>query len=394
MPFKVVRNDIIKMKVDAIVNPTNKYLRGTGGVDGAIRKAAGKELEDKCRQLNGCEVGKAKITKGYKLPCKYIIHTAGPLWNGGNENEEQLLLSCYRSSMELAMEYKISSIAFPLISSGHFLFPKKIALYVACKALKQLTTDDITIYLVIYDKETLKIGEEIFDSIEYVIDDSSVKSEKKSVHTVSSMYVENEIALYKKRMLEYETEITTLYEKISANTMRMVMINGIYKDFNHDVVLNNFIAEVERINDNIKKCMQDKIDKISEFTHEIESIDNAQKTLYIQNTDMSFSDLLIHLIDEKGMKDSDVYKAANITKQTFSKIRSNKDYHPKKQVAIALALALRLNLEETQRFIGTAGYVLSNSIKYDMIIKNCILSEEYDIVKINLILMKVLGCSL
>lgn len=394
MPFKVVRNDIIKMKVDAIVNPTNKYLRGTGGVDGAIRKAAGKELEDKCRQLNGCEVGKAKITKGYKLPCKYIIHTAGPLWNGGNENEEQLLLSCYRSSMELAMEYKISSIAFPLISSGHFLFPKKIALDVACKALKQLTTDDITIYLVIYDKETLEIGEEIFDSIEYVIDDSSVKSEKKSVHTVSSMYVENEIALYKKRMLEYETEITTLYEKISANTMRMVMINGIYKDFNHDVVLNNFIAEVERINDNIKKCMQDKIDKISEFTHEIESIDNAQKTLYIQNTDMSFSDLLIHLIDEKGMKDSDVYKAANITKQTFSKIRSNKDYHPKKQVAIALALALRLNLEETQRFIGTAGYVLSNSIKYDMIIKNCILSEEYDIVKINLILMKVLGCSL
>lgn len=394
MPFKVVRNDIIKMKVDAIVNPTNKYLRGTGGVDGAIRKAAGKELEDKCRQLNGCEVGKAKITKGYKLPCKYIIHTAGPLWNGGNENEEQLLLSCYRSSMELAMEYKISSIAFPLISSGHFLFPKKIALDVACKALKQLTTDDITIYLVIYDKETLEIGEEIFDSIEYVIDDSSVKSEKKSVHIVSSMYVENEIALYKKRMLEYETEITTLYEKISANTMRMVMINGIYKDFNHDVVLNNFIAEVERINDNIKKCMQDKIDKISEFTHEIESIDNAQKTLYIQNTDMSFSDLLIHLIDEKGMKDSDVYKAANITKQTFSKIRSNKDYHPKKQVAIALALALRLNLEETQRFIGTAGYVLSNSIKYDMIIKNCILSEEYDIVKINLILMKVLGCSL
>lgn len=394
MPFKVVRNDIIKMKVDAIVNSTNKYLRGTSGVDGAIRRAAGKELEDECRQLNGCEVGKAKITKGYKLPCKYIIHTVGPLWNGGNENEEQLLLSCYRSSMELAREYKISSIAFPLISSGHFLFPKKIALDVACKALKQLTTDDITIYLVIYDKETLEIGTEIFNSIEYMIDDSSVKSEKKSVHTVSSMYVENEIALYKKRMLEYETEITTLYEKISADTMRMVMINGIYKDFNHDVVLNNFIVKVKQINDNIKKCMQDKIDKISEFTHEIESIDKAQKTLYIQNTDMSFSDLLIHLIDEKGMKDSDVYKAANITKQTFSKIRSNKDYHPKKQVAIALALALRLNLEETQRFIGTAGYVLSNSIKYDIIIKNCILSEEYDIVKVNLILMKILGCSL
>ena len=368
MPFRVVRNDITKMKVDAIVNPTNRYLKGTAGVDGAVHRAAGKELDDECSTLNGCEVGEAKITNAYKLPCKYIIHTVGPIWNGGTENEEQLLFNCYKNSMELAKGYRLSSIAFPLISSGHFAFPKKIALNVACEALSSLTTDSMTIYLVIYDKESLELGTEMLDSIEHLIDDKYVestlgtKNDKMRVSLADSKNFENEIVLYEERMLEYEFALENLCEKISADTMRMIMISRIYRDFSPIVDLKEFVSKAKQAKDTFQRNMQEKIDRMNETVHEIEEIDKKQKILYIQNTDMSFSEFLLHLIDEKRMEDSDVYKAANISKQTFSKIRYNKDYHPKKEVAVAFALALKLNLEETQKLLGTAGYILSDSI--------------------------------
>lgn len=398
MPFRVVRNDITKMKVDAIVNPTNRYLKGTAGVDGAIHRAAGKELDDECSTLNGCEVGEAKITNAYKLPCKYIIHTVGPIWNGGTENEEQLLFNCYKNSMELAKGYGLSSIAFPLISSGHFAFPKKIALSVACEALSSLTTtDSMTIYLVIYDKESLELGVEMLDSIEYLIDDKyvestlSTKNDKMRVSLADSNNFENAMTLYEERMSEYESVLENLCEKISSDTMRMIMISRIYRDFSPIVDLKKFINKAEQANDTFQRNMQEKIDIMNETVHEIEEIDKKQKILYIQNTGMSFSEFLLHLIDERQMEDSDVYKAANISKQTFSKIRYNKDYHPKKEVAVAFALALKLNLEETQKLLGTAGYILSDSIQYDVIIKSCILKGEYNNVKVSLILMKYLG---
>lgn len=398
MPFRVVRNDITKMKVDAIVNPTNRYLKGSAGVDGAVHRTAGKELDDECSTLNGCEVGEAKITNAYKLPCKYIIHTVGPIWNGGTENEEQLLFNCYKNSIELAKAYKLSSIAFPLISAGYFAFPKKIALNVACEALSSLTTDDsMTIYLVIYDKESLEVGAEMLDDIEHLIDDRyvelshGIRNNKIRNSLADSMNFTNEIALYEKRMSEYESGLVSLCEKISSDTMRMIIISGIYRDFNTIGDLKEFVNKAKQINDTFQRNMQEKIDRMNETVHEIEEIDKRQNILYIQNTDMGFSEFLLNLIDEKQMEDSAVYKAANISKQTFSKIRYNKDYHPKKEVAVAFALALKLNLEETQKLLGTAGYILSDSIQYDVIIKSCILKGEYNIVKVSLILMKYLG---
>lgn len=397
MPFRVVRNDITKMKVDAIVNPTNRYLKGCSGVDGAVHRAAGKELDNECSTLNGCEVGEAKITNAYKLPCRYIIHTVGPIWNGGTENEEQLLFNCYKNSVELAKGYGLSSVAFPVISSGHFAFPKKIALNIACEALSSLTTDSMTIYLVIYDKESLELSSEISDDIECLIDDKyveafpGIRNNKMRNSLADSINFQNEIIQYKKRMSEYESELENLCEKINSETMRMIMISGIYRDFNTIIDLKEFVDTAKKLNDTFQKNMQEKINKMNETVHEIEEIDKRQKTLYVQNTSISFSEFLLYLIDEKQMKDSDIYKAANISKQTFSKIRYNKDYHPKKEVAVALALALKLNLEETQKLLGTAGYVLSDSIQYDVIIKNCILKGEYNNVKISLILMKYLG---
>lgn len=171
MPIKIIRQDITKLKVDAIVNTTNPSLDATGGLDHYIHQLAGKELDVECRRIGKLKVGQACLTSGYKL-CKYIIHTASPVWNIQNKNNEALLKSCYLSSLMLANEYKLKSIAFPLISSGTNQFPKELALQVAMHSIVSFLTDhEMMVYLVVYDRNSYKISSELFDSIEAYIDD-------------------------------------------------------------------------------------------------------------------------------------------------------------------------------------------------------------------------------
>ena len=320
MPLEIVRNDITKMSVDAIVNAAKESLLGGGGVDGCIHRAAGPELLQECRTLGGCRTGEAKITGAYRLPCKYVIHTVGPVWNGGEYGEREQLASCYRTSLALAKEHCCETVAFPLISSGIFGYPKDQALRVAVDTIGEfLLHNDMTVYIVIFSRTAYQISSKLFADIAEYVDDHYVDA-----HTDSQRE-----RLRRMSVLESRT--------LSADAAAAPMAVG---------GLDSLLAHL----------------------------------------DAGFSETLLKLIDRSGKKDAEVYKKANVDRKLFSKIRNNPDYKPSKPTAVAFAIALELSLPETRDLIARAGYALSPSSKFDVIIEYFIMQRDYDIFKINEVL--------
>lgn len=336
MPLQIVRNDITKMKVDAIVNAANSSLLGGGGVDGCIHRAAGPELLAECRTLGGCKTGSAKITGAYQLPCKYVIYAVGPRWLGGKHGERDQLISCYRTSLALAKEAKCETVAFPLISSGVYGYPKDQALRVAIDTISEfLLENDMTVFLVIFDKKAYRISEKLFADIEEYIDDHYV-----DVHT-------DDISERLRRMNAFRDEAVFSEESVYDEA------------------------------DDAFELIQPLAPMAVAAPKEI-SLDDALKQI-----DESFSEMLLRKIDESGMTDAQCYKKANIDRKLFSKIRSDKLYKPSKPTVIAFAIALEMPLNETKDMLMKAGFALSHSNKFDIIIEFFIENGNYNIFEIN-----------
>ncbi len=247
MPLQIVRNDITTMKVDAIVNAANESLLGGGGVDGAIHRAAGPQLLEECRTLGGCKTGQAKITKGYRLPARYVIHTVGPVWQGGSHGEKSLLVSAYRSSLELAAAHHCESMAFPLISSGVYGYPKDQALQVAVDTIRSfLQSHDLTVYLVIFDRAAYTIGGKLFQEIAAYIDDryveahtSPYESERRRMAAASAPMSAPAPAMFGSLLGELDQALGQLDESFSQMLLRKIDESGMtdaqcYKKANID----------------------------------------------------------------------------------------------------------------------------------------------------------------
>lgn len=354
MPLTIVRQDITKIKCDAIVNPTNCTLVPGGGVDAAIHKGAGPRLLRALRKLGGCEVGQAVITSAFDLPCRYIIHTVGPIWKGGNTGERALLESCYLKSLSLAQKKGCQSVAFPLISSGTNGFPKDRVLRIASEVIGEfLSENEMTVYLVVFDKTSYELSESLNRGVTEFIDDRYEEA-----------FWTSHIFCNSRSLPDVDNEATVEREKKTKSESK-----GVFRAF-------------PKADTAEKSFREERVDPACEMGF---ALPQSKQTLddMLRAMDKGFAETLFDYIDAKGMSDVECYKRANIDRKTFSKIKCSKNYKPSKATVLSFAIALRLTIEETNHLLNTVGMSLSKSSKFDVIIEYFILNGKYDIFEIN-----------
>ena len=347
MPLQIIRQDITKMRVDAIVNTTNEEMVGYSGVDLAVHEGAGPLLDAECAKIAPLGLGTAKITKGYNLDAKYIIHTSGPVWHGGLVGESIILKSCYIESLKLAVANGCSSVAFPLISSGTYGYPKDQVLKFAIQVITEFLFDhELMVYICVFDRTSYEFSKKLFAEIREIIDDDYVEDcEDKEFADVRAF------------------EATVFAEEMCRD----------------------------------QECSDAALKMMAPCKAKTSSVAGQSLHEYMKAMDKSFAYKLFDLIDERGMTDVECYKKANVDKKTFSKIKCNpQTYKPSKQTAVAFAIALKLDLDETQDLLASAGLTLSRSFTFDKIIRYFIQKEVYDIFEINEALFEfdqvLLGC--
>ncbi len=332
MPFAIVRNDITKMATDAIVCPASHDLQPGGGAEAAIHHAAGRGLKAECRRLGGCVQGRTVVTKGYDLACRYIIHTVAPVWQDGHHEEENILRICYKRCLYRAKELECRSIAFPLLAAGSCGFPVEKAMEIALDEIRQfLAAEEMHIFLVLFDKAACTAGTERFRDLQSYITEREVQTTSKRFARKTPLFSAG----------TRSQEICADYCAAASTEMSSEAPNV------HAFQASSSLAEM------------------------------------VRRRDASFSQTLLQLIDEKGMTDVETYKKANIDRKLFSKIRSDVNYKPKKQTVLAFAIALELDIDETSMLLKRAGFVLSDSIKFDLIVRYFIERKRYDIFEIN-----------
>ena len=335
MPFEIVRNDITNMQVDAIVNAASRYPRVNAGVDGAIHQKAGAQLLKAREEIGYIPPGTAAVTPGFRLDAKFVIHAATPIWETGENREPELLRQAYDMCLDLALEKGCQSIAFPLLATGNHGFPKDKALQIALSAFSEfLLRSDMQIYLVVFGKDSYQLSRKLVDNITSYIDQHYVDA----------------------------------YEKATGMQRRRAPYQGMSRNMPEDEMAAMPMPSAQK-----SACAPapKKSFSLKEF---------------LKKKDAGFTQTLLELIQKRGCKNSAVYKKANISKQHFSKLINDPEAKPSKATAVALALALELDVAQTNDLIGRAGFTLSNSSKFDVIIRYFIEQRNFNIVEINLAL--------
>lgn len=388
MPFTIERNDLASVSADAIVVAANEDLQITGGVGEAVAKAAGfTNVQEACNAIGHCPTGSAVATPAFDLPAKVIIHAVGPIWQGGSQNEVALLRDVYDAALSCAAENNAHSIALPLLSVGIYGFPADISLSVAQNAIHDyLDSHDTEIRLVLFDRTALQAGLSSYDRIAEYIDD---------------VYVDKQLDARKKaRRTEtlsdaFLAAAGTAYGALSASPSAVsptaaspsaAILSSLFSSRKD--------TEKETSEDLEGADTQDSVEAVYEgpltenynyeesLARETPSKSSSLSDL-LDSLDASFSTTLLALIDTKGMTDAQVYKRANMSRQLFSKIRSDTFYKPTKKTVLALAIALELDLSTTEDLLRRAGFALSHSNKADIIVEYFIKNNQFDIFEIN-----------
>lgn len=339
MPFKIIRNDITKVSADVIVNTANPKPVVGGGTDRAIYEAAGKKkLLLERQKIGSIERGEIAVTSAFDLKAKYIIHTVGPEWTDGSHHEFDILTMCYTNSLSKAIELGCDSIAFPLISTGVYGFPKDKALQIAVTVFsKFLLENDISILLVVFDKKSFQLSGKIVGTIDSYIDANYVKQKQSAEYSRGS--------------------------RIFTRDAEPQIDESIYEDEDFDESI-NMMPEALMLMPSI-------------------SFDDM-----INHIGPSFHDRLFELIDQTGIDNKDVWKLANLDRKHFSKIQCDANYHPKKKTVMALCIALKLDLEQSKDLLARADWAFSPNSKVDLIVQKAIVDKQYDIIQLNLVLFK------
>ena len=338
MPFLMIRNDITKVAADAIVNPANRNLLQGSGTSRAIYQAAGEqELTAACEAIGRCDLGRAVCTPAFGLSAKYVFHAVCPAWHGGGFGEAEQLAGAYHSALELAAKYHCESVAFPLLSSGNYGYPKEQAFRIAVDTITQYVMEhDLTVYLVLYDRHSLAVSRKLFALVEEYIDDHYVAQNDESYQ-----FDRRRRESVERRRWRLEEEATPMLETAAAPPPPATTPMA--------------ARSLEHLMDNLGE---------------------------------SFTTRLLRLIDERGLKDSTVYKQSNISRQHFSKIQCNRDYNPKKKTVLAFAVGLHLSEDETIDLLKSAGYAFSDGSKRDWIVRYCLEHKIYNINQVNTLLFQ------
>lgn len=365
MPFEIIRDDITHVKADAIVNTANPFPIVGAGTDSAIHRAAGPGLLAARKEIGEIPVGCAEETPAFDLPAKYVLHTVSPAWEDGMHGEEAMLRQAYDAALDLADRLNCRSVAFPLLSSGSYGFPKERALSVAIAAFTDyLLTHDMTIYLVVFGEDSFALARGLFGDLRSYIDDRYVGEAEKDEYG----------ATYGNGVRRRQTRQEAFLQQIRAPRHPKAAKTA-YDGAKPFVDFNAFEPEAKLLSDEAP-CMQ-AIEQESKPS-DLDSI--------LKGAESTFTEHLLDLLRECGEKDSDVYRRAEISRQLFNKIINRKDYQPTKSTAIQLALGLRLDLAKTQKLLEKAGYALTRSSKADLVVQYFIERGEYSIVVINMAL--------